>query len=162
MNTPNFFFQHPKGTIYGVITDNGLSELHLPTATTPVLTTPTNEFVGATIDARLARALSDYFAGKRESFDAIPLDLSVGTDFQREVWKAARTLAWGETCSYGDLAQRMGRSPGTARAIGQALGANPIPIIVPCHRILACGGKLGGFSGGLDWKRELLKTEQIM
>ncbi len=159
MNEPNFSFRHPKGTIYAIITPRGLSKLHLPMS----VESPKNEFVGATADvaAKLSMALKNYFAGHFESFANIPLDVS-GTPFQQQVWAAARALAWGQTCSYGDIAQNIGYSVRCARAVGQALGANPIPIIIPCHRILAHNGKLGGFSCGLDWKCELLKIERKM
>jgi len=87
-----------------------------------------------------------------------PLDLSAGTDFQRAVWEALRRIPPGQTRGYGEVAGEIG-SPRAARAVGQACGANPIPLLIPCHRVLAAGGKLGGFSGGLDWKRLLLKRE---
>ena len=87
-----------------------------------------------------------------------PLDLSVGTAFQREVWQELRRIPRGETRTYGDIAAAMGR-PGAASAVGQACGANPVPILVPCHRVLAAQGRLGGFSGGLRWKRLLLERE---
>jgi len=87
-----------------------------------------------------------------------PLDLSVGTRFQQQLWRAMLRIPIGDTHTYGELA-RVLRRPKAARAIGQACGANPIPLIVPCHRVLANGNKLGGFSAGLDWKRKLLKAE---
>jgi len=87
-----------------------------------------------------------------------PLDLSRGTDFQRAVWAALRRIARGETRTYGELARQLNR-PDAARAVGRACGANPVPLLIPCHRVLATGGKLGGFSGGLKWKRRLLAAE---
>jgi O-6-methylguanine DNA methyltransferase len=90
-----------------------------------------------------------------------PLDLSSGTGFQRAVWAAMRNLRAGQTCSYGELAKQIGK-PNAARAVGGACGANPIPVLVPCHRVLAANRKLGGFSGGLDWKRKLLAREAAM
>ena len=88
-----------------------------------------------------------------------PLDLA-GTEFQKSVWNALRKISSGKTQSYGEIAQAIGR-PGAVRAVGGACGANPIPVLVPCHRVLAANGKLGGFSGGLDWKRKLLTCEGI-
>ncbi len=87
-----------------------------------------------------------------------PLDTSRGTPFQREVWKALLKIPCGETRTYGELAAAIG-APHAARAVGAACGANPIPVLVPCHRVLAANGKLGGFSAGLKWKRLLLERE---
>ncbi len=106
---------------------------------------------------RLARQLDAYFARRRRAFD-LPLDLD-GTDFQLEVWAQLRAIPYGATVGYGQIARRVG-SPGAARAVGGACGANPAPILVPCHRVLAAGGRLGGFSGGLEWKRALLAIER--
>jgi methylated-DNA-[protein]-cysteine S-methyltransferase len=87
-----------------------------------------------------------------------PLDLSRGTPFQQQVWRALLEIPAGETRSYGEIAEAVG-APGAARAVGAGCGANPIPVIVPCHRVLAAGKKLGGFSAGLKWKRLLLERE---
>ena len=89
-----------------------------------------------------------------------PLDLKTATDFQRQVWAALRQIPAGQTKSYGQVAAAMGR-PGAARAVGNACAANPIPLLIPCHRVLASGGRLGGFSGGLPWKRRLLAQEGL-
>jgi O-6-methylguanine DNA methyltransferase len=88
-----------------------------------------------------------------------PLDLA-GTEFQKSVWNALRKISTGRTKSYGEIARAIGK-PKAVRAVGGACGANPIPIFVPCHRVLAANKKLGGFSGGLDWKRSLLAREGI-
>jgi O-6-methylguanine DNA methyltransferase len=90
-----------------------------------------------------------------------PLDLSAGTDFQRRVWEEMMWTPCGETRSYAEIAQAIGR-PKAVRAVGGACGANPIPLLIPCHRVLAAGGKLGGFSGGLEWKRKLLAIEGVV
>jgi O-6-methylguanine DNA methyltransferase len=90
-----------------------------------------------------------------------PLDLSNGTTFQRNVWRALRKIQRGKTESYGEIARAVGR-PKAVRAVGGACGANPIPVLVPCHRVLAANKKLGGFSGGLNWKRKLLTREGVM
>ena len=86
-----------------------------------------------------------------------PLDLH-GTDFQRQVWAALLTIPLGETRTYGEIAEQIG-NPDSVRAVGRACGANPIPLIVPCHRVLAAGNRLGGFSGGQGWKPRLLERE---
>ena len=88
-----------------------------------------------------------------------PLDLA-GTAFQKNVWNALRKISLGKTKSYGEIARAIGR-PKAIRAVGGACGANPVPVLVPCHRVLAANKKLGGFSGGLDWKRFLLAREGI-
>ena len=87
-----------------------------------------------------------------------PFDIRVGTKFQQSVWKAMSRIPFGETQSYGEIARSLGK-PGATRAVGGACGANPIPVLIPCHRVLAAHGKIGGFSGGLDWKRRLLTCE---
>jgi methylated-DNA-[protein]-cysteine S-methyltransferase len=89
-----------------------------------------------------------------------PLDLSRGTKFQQSVWAALRRIKFGQTQSYGAIAAAI-RNPKAVRAVGGACGANPIPLLVPCHRVLAANKKLGGFSGGLAWKRRLLTIENI-
>ena len=100
--------------------------------------------------------LQDYFNGQRTSFD---LHLSPeGTDFQRQVWQQLQQIPFGKTCSYKDIAQAIQR-PKSVRAVGAANGRNPIPIIIPCHRVIGADGSLTGFGGGLDTKRILLKLE---
>ena len=87
-----------------------------------------------------------------------PIDLSEGTEFQKSVWKTLRTIQPGHTLSYGEVAKKIGK-PKAVRAVGGACGANPIPVLVPCHRVLAANKRIGGFSSGLDWKRRLLERE---
>jgi methylated-DNA-[protein]-cysteine S-methyltransferase len=103
-----------------------------------------------------ARQLAEYFASTRRAFE-LPLDLR-GTAFQLEVWNALLRIPYGETRSYGRLALELGH-PGAARAVGAANGANPIAIVVPCHRVIASGGGLGGYGGGLERKKFLLDLE---
>jgi methylated-DNA-[protein]-cysteine S-methyltransferase len=105
-----------------------------------------------------ASQLDEYFAGERTDFD-VPMELD-GTDFQREVWAELTRIPYGETISYGELARRVGR-PSAPRAVGQANGRNPIPVIVPCHRVLASNG-IGGYGGGLKVKRALLAVEGVV
>ncbi len=102
------------------------------------------------------RQLEEYFARRRRRFD-LPLDLR-GTEFQRRVWKALLEIPYGETRSYGELARKLG-VPGSARAVGAANGSNPIAIVVPCHRVIATGGGLCGYGGGLERKKFLLDLE---
>lgn len=101
----------------------------------------------------------EYLLSAREKFD-VPLDLSIGTEFQRAVWRRLRRVKYGQSTTYGELADAAGK-PAATRAVGNAVGANPLPIIIPCHRVLASGKKLGGFSGGLSRKRKLLRIEGI-
>ena len=101
------------------------------------------------------RQILEYLDGKRQAFD-LPFAL-LGTPFQLSVWNAARLVPYGETITYGELARLAGK-PRAARAVGNAMGANPLPLIVPCHRVLAVGG-IGGFSYGVDIKRTLLRLE---
>jgi O-6-methylguanine DNA methyltransferase len=106
-----------------------------------------------------AQALEHVLAGQRPRA-LPPLDWSGHTDFRQQVWRAMLQLGPGETKTYGQIAAELGR-PLAARATGGACGANPIPVLVPCHRVLASNGRLGGFSGGLDWKRRLLAREGV-
>lgn len=105
----------------------------------------------------IAARLRAYFDGQRASFDD-ELDLSGATRFEKDVWTAIRLIPPGETRSYGWVARQIGR-PQAARAVGQALGRNPLPVIIPCHRVVTSDGKLGGFGGGLEMKRFLLCLE---
>jgi O-6-methylguanine DNA methyltransferase len=104
-----------------------------------------------------ARQLLEYLAGKRTAFE-LALDLR-GTPFQRAVWAELERIPYGETRSYADVARAVG-SPNATRAVGAANGANPVALIVPCHRVIQSGGKLGGYGGGLELKRRLLAMEQ--
>ena len=101
--------------------------------------------------------LAAWFAGERTRFE-LPLDLQAGTPFQQDVWTALLAIPRGGTTSYAELARRLGR-PGAARAVGAAVGRNPISIVVPCHRVLGSGGSLTGYAGGLERKTALLELE---
>jgi len=102
--------------------------------------------------------LTRYFAGERVGFP-LELDLSCYTDFQVKVWEVTQTTPYGECRTYAWIAEQIGIKR-AARAVGNALGANPLPVIIPCHRVIRSDGKLGGFSAGLEWKIRLLKGEQ--
>jgi methylated-DNA-[protein]-cysteine S-methyltransferase len=106
--------------------------------------------------ADVAKQLQEYFRGERQSFD---LNLAPrGTEFQQAVWRALLRIPYGETRSYADIAREIGR-PAAVRAVGAANGANPIPIVIPCHRVVGSNGSLTGFGGGIDTKRWLLAHE---
>jgi methylated-DNA-[protein]-cysteine S-methyltransferase len=103
--------------------------------------------------------LEAYFAGVSADTDALPL-VALGTRFEQKVWKALRAIRAGETCSYGQVAARVSSTVNASRAVGLANGANPIAIIVPCHRVIGADGSLTGYGGGLDRKTWLLEHEQ--
>ena len=107
--------------------------------------------------AEACRQLNDYFSGKRGSFD-LPLGLD-GTPFQRLAWQTLLTIPYGATLSYTEQARRMGREK-AVRAVGNANGHNPLMLFVPCHRVIASNGTLGGYAGGTDRKRQLLSIEK--
>ena len=109
--------------------------------------------------SNLKRELKDYVSGENVEFKD-KLDFSYGTEFQKRVWKEMRKIPYGETRSYRWLAKKVGNST-KARAVGNACGANQFPIIVPCHRVIKEDGGLGGFSGGIETKKKLLKLEKV-
>ncbi len=113
---------------------------------------------GTPVLVRVREQLVEYFAGDRTEFD-VPLGPH-GTEFQLRVWSALTDIPYGRTESYGRVAQRLGLVPGASRAVGLANGANPISIVVPCHRVIGSTGSLTGYGGGLDRKRFLLDLEQ--
>ena len=124
---------------------------------TPIRT----EAATAAIHLKAARsAIIAYLSGKSRSF-SLPIDLDGQTPFQKKVWQMLQTIPYGRVRSYGWVARKIGR-PRAARAVGAACGANPVPLLVPCHRVVAGDGSLGGFSGGLSNKKRLLKLEGVM
>ena len=152
----------PVGTIWILCTKEGIRELRLGGAGAP--TAREGKERGIAFIRRPAwtgaaeQALAAYLSS-RAPLDAVPLGVEAGTDFQRRVWEAARTIKVGSVWSYGELARRIG-APGASRAVGNALGANPVPIVIPCHRVIQSDEGLGGFSGGMRWKRFLLEHER--
>ena len=149
-----FAIETDDGVFTAGFTENGLAELSFPDRrhafkTAAEMPEHWKEQTGS--------ALKCVLSGQQPT-TLPPLDLSRGTPFQRQVWRALLEIPAGETRSYGEIAEAVGAS-GAARAVGAACGANPIPVIVPCHRVLAAGKKLGGFSAGLKWKRLLLERE---
>lgn len=152
----------PIGTLVLQGDDDALVELRLPApgnarGVPRAGSAPRARALGEPLAAALAQ-LEEYFGGKRRAFD-LPLDLS-GTPFQRDVWTTLAEIPYGETVSYGELAAMVGR-PTAFRAVGQANGANPVPIVLPCHRVVASGGRIGGYGGGLPVKRKLLELEGV-
>jgi methylated-DNA-[protein]-cysteine S-methyltransferase len=104
------------------------------------------------------RQLVEYFARSRTEFD-LPL-APEGTDFQHRVWEQLRAIGYGDTASYGEIAHRLGMTNAASRAVGLANGRNPIPIVIPCHRVIGADGSLTGYAGGVDRKQTLLELEQ--
>lgn len=150
------------GLFIAHFSDQGLAGLNFP-ATSP-------ETSGCSKVGEVSNAVKDWADLARESVIAVlsgqpprllpPLDLRAGTEFQQQVWAALQGIDLGQTKTYGEIAAEIG-SPKATRAVGRACGANPIPLLIPCHRVLASGGKLGGFSGGLSWKTRLLTVEGV-
>lgn len=138
----------------------GLSRLEFPRASRNSVKHifATKEMVGWHKAA--TRAVRQIMAGEPAT-DLPPLDLSAGTEFQRKVWAALRAIPAGKIRTYSEVAASL-KKPNAARAVGSACGANPVPLLVPCHRVVAAGGGLGGFSGGLQWKEKLLEREGVL
>ena len=113
--------------------------------------------------AEAIAATRRYFAGEATDFSGFALDLADQAPFFRQVYAAARRVGWGRTTTYGSLAKELGAGPEAARDVGQAMAQNPVALIIPCHRVLAAGGKIGGFSapGGAATKRHMLKLEGV-
>jgi len=147
--------ESPIGRI--AITANGRGIIEIRFGARRKVSTPRARDRTATHLRRACGQLREYFAGKRRRF-TLPLDLSGGTSFQRRVWRACARIPYGEVRSYAELAA-MADCPRGARAVGQGMGANPLPIVVPCHRVIRADGSLGGFGSGLPLKRRLLEWE---
>ena len=154
-------FQSPIGPMTLAATQAGLAgvwfdgQRHWPAELTPPVRWPSDP--SHPVLTKTAQQLAAYFAGQRQVFD-VPLDLSGGTAFQQAVWRALLTIQTGQTTSYGSISQSIGNAA-AVRAVGAAVGRNPISIIVPCHRVLGASGALTGYAGGLDRKTALLKLE---
>ena len=152
-----------EGTFLAHYSEHGLVLLDFPSGKTPApawaevpgVRTKISRWHKLTI-----RALKEALSGKAIS-KALPYDLSHATDFQRQVWLALEKIPAGETKTYGELAEEMG-NPKAMRAVGRGCATNPIPVLIPCHRVVAARGRIGGFSGGLKWKESLLKREGVL
>ena len=151
------YIESPLGALLAVGDSDGLAALYLPTAKKPAVVHPDwtrdDDAFG-----ELRAQLGEYFAGTRTDFD-LPLN-ATGSAFQKRVWAALAEIPYGATTSYGKVAAAVG-APDAARAVGLANGQNPIPIVVPCHRVIGADGSLTGYGGGLDAKRWLLAHEQL-
>jgi O-6-methylguanine DNA methyltransferase len=146
----------PRGVFAAHYSDAGLARLDFP-GRNPVPATRATSPAVRHWHKQAVRAVARVLQG-RVAGELPPLDLAAGTPFQQKVWAALREIPAGQTESYGRLAAALG-APKAARAVGSACAANPIPLLIPCHRVLPSGGGLGGFSGGLHWKRLLLARE---
>ncbi|MGO9872388.1 MAG: methylated-DNA--[protein]-cysteine S-methyltransferase [Acidimicrobiia bacterium] len=146
----------PFGDVTVVVSERGVREISLPGDDQP------DGDLGAP-DRNVARQLDDWFAGTRHTFD-VAVDLAGVDGFRRNVLETlAREVGWGETVTYGELADLAGR-PRAARAAGSAMRDNPLPFVIPCHRVVAAGGRIGGYGGGrnaIDLKRTLLAREGV-
>jgi methylated-DNA-[protein]-cysteine S-methyltransferase len=152
----------PLGSIAIAATDKGLAGLwftenqrYLPKELTGPAAWP--EDADHPVLKQASQQLGEYFAGRRSHFD-MPLDLSCGTAFQQSVWQALLAIPQGEVVSYGEVSRRIGK-PAAVRAVGGAVGRNPVSIIVPCHRVMGTNGALTGYGGGLNRKTALLRLE---
>ncbi|MDP1742769.1 methylated-DNA--[protein]-cysteine S-methyltransferase [Polaromonas sp.] len=156
-------YDSPLGSIIIAATAKGLAGLwfdgqrHLPVELAGPVIWPANP--DHPVLQEVIRQLTDYFAGQRTQFD-VPLDLAYGTAFQQSVWQALLKIPQGGTASYGEVSRRIGK-PAAVRAVGAAVGRNPVSIIVPCHRVMGAGGALTGYAGGLERKSALLQLEGV-
>jgi methylated-DNA-[protein]-cysteine S-methyltransferase len=151
------YLQSPIGKLLLVGTDGVLEELHFSNSPGQKHIAEDWQYDEACFKKALQQ-LSEYFAGNRQEFE---LEIAPkGTAFQKLVWKELSKIPFGQTASYGEIAERVGNSK-ASRAVGMANGKNPIPIIVPCHRVIGKDGSLTGFGGGLDVKKQLLKLENV-
>jgi len=154
----------PLGPLYLVVSDQGLCAIHYHESedgivawgkASDLVPQPDSESIRP-----FARQLEQYFAGEREMFD-VPIDLSTASPFAQRVLKATADIPFGHLVTYKSIASEIGE-PSATRAVGNALGSNPIPIIVPCHRVVRSDGSLGGYTGGTEIKRHLLMLEKAM
>jgi methylated-DNA-[protein]-cysteine S-methyltransferase len=161
---PTHVLDTPIGPLTLVATDAGLHEIHFPGGRGTAGERPPEADRTASPDrpvhpvlAATVEQLEEYFAGRRQDFD-LPL-APTGTPFQLTAWRALCEIPYAATVSYGEQARRLG-DPNKTRAVGAANGQNPIPIVIPCHRVVGAGGKLVGFGGGLETKAWLLDHER--
>lgn len=158
-------FLSPLGPITLAATARGLTGLwfvegqrHLPPELTGPSVWPSD--TEQPVLKQVSQQLAEYFAGQRSRFE-VPLDLACGTAFQQSVWQALLAIPYGGTASYGEVSRRIGK-PTAVRAVGAAVGRNPVSIIVPCHRVMGTDGSLTGYAGGLHRKIALLKLEGVL
>lgn len=156
MTTHYVRIDSPVGPLLLAASDTGMRTIEFHAAKHPVRRSGDWRRGDHPLLHRAREQLGEYFAGRRRSFD-LPL-APQGTPFQREVWHALTAIPYGKTASYGQLAARIGR-PSASRAVGAANGRNPLPIVLPCHRVIGASGALAGFGGGLPVKQFLLELE---
>jgi methylated-DNA-[protein]-cysteine S-methyltransferase len=147
--------QTKLGAFRARYTPRGVTALEFPRRTAPRSVPPLEK--APSFIRRLAQQLKQYAAGKTVRW-SVPVDLSSGTHFQQKVWRSLTKIPRGRTQSYAWVARKIGK-PNATRAVGTACGANPVPVVIPCHRVIASDGSLGGFGGGLPMKRRLLRLE---
>ena len=152
MQQHKYIYTHKYSNLLLIANDKSILKIEFINQEIPKIKPSVNEIMKMAI-----QQLDEYFSGNRTTFD-IPIAFD-GTDFQNKVWNALYRIPYGETRSYQDIAIAIG-NPKASRAIGNANHENPIPIIIPCHRVIRANGDLGGFGGGLDTKTYLLKLEQ--
>jgi methylated-DNA-[protein]-cysteine S-methyltransferase len=157
-------FETSLGTGAVVASETGIRRVHLPHAGTPGI-----HFHGgldmippSELTERVSRMLVKYFKGERQQFDSVPVDMDLRGEFRVHILTLIRSIPFGEVRSYGEVA-RLADSPGAARAVGGAMASNPVPVIIPCHRVVAGNGRLTGFTapGGLEMKKYLLLMEGV-
>ena len=152
MSEPGLVVGSPVGPLGLVEDDGALAAVRFDAG-------PVGAGAGSPLLERAARQLQEYFAGTRRVFD-LPLRPH-GTDFQARVWAAVARVPWGTTTTYGEIVRTLGLAAGSARAVGAANGANPLPVVVPCHRVVGGDGSLTGYAGGLPRKEALLRLEGL-
>ncbi|WP_419687950.1 methylated-DNA--[protein]-cysteine S-methyltransferase [Burkholderia theae] len=158
--TPAHLIPSPLGDIAVRIEDDALTGLYFvgqkyfPSL---AIADKADAHASSPIARKVAEEIAEYFTGMRETF-SVPIHLR-GTTFQRRVWKELLAIPFGELVSYGDITERVGLPMSGARAVGGAVGRNPVSIIVPCHRVVGASGSLTGYAGGIDRKRALLSLE---
>lgn len=158
MNNVQIKIASPIGNLFLVASSKGLRGIFWNKQSSRIVSTPDLCVQEEKILDDASRQLREYFSGQRRNFD-LPLDLE-GTTFQKKVWQQLQRIPFGKTVSYGDVAKRI-KNPKAVRAVGSANGKNPACVIVPCHRVIASDGTIGGYSGGLQVKRKLLALEGI-
>ena len=163
----SFVFNSPVGPLYTEVTPDGVRRVDL-LSPERALGSRTRTYIDPSEDDEigpaereildtLATQIDEYFDGSRPDFE-LPLDIDTGSAFQRRIWQTIASIPHGEVLSYADVAIRAGY-PNAFRAVGSACGANPVALVVPCHRVVASGNKLGGYGGGLEMKVWLLRHE---
>jgi methylated-DNA-[protein]-cysteine S-methyltransferase len=158
--------ESPIGELLVATTEKGLVRISFPTETEGIVLDELSRRLSPRVVrspkkvAPVARELAEYFAGRRKRFD-VPLDWSLVGPYARRVLRATAKIPFGKVSTYREVATAAG-NPAASRAAGNALGSNPIPVVVPCHRVLRTGGGLGGYGGGLDVKELLLRLEGVL